>query len=413
MTVSRLRIDSIGAGGDGIGRSGELVVFVPRTAPGDVVEAQITRGKRFARGSLLRVEAPSPFRVEPTCEHYVEDRCGGCQIQHIAYGAQLEAKAGIIRDGLVRIGKRQVELPEVAPSPDSWRYRSKLTLAMRRSTGGWTIGLHRYDDPAAVFQLRDCPITDERVVEVWRSIFRASDLLPKSTERGSVRLTGEGGDGPALVFYGSGEWKNPERFFDAVSGAGSLWWTTERHGRNLLAARTGEHGARAAASFSQINPAMAAELRAHVVALARAHSPSTLIDAYSGSGSTAIPLSNSGIAVTAIELDREASDLSATRLSPPSRAIAGRVEDLLPTVLPSEVVLVNPPRSGLAAEVTELLATFPEQPRAIIYTSCDPATLGRDLARMPRWSIRSLRGFDMFPQTSHVETVCELIPDSR
>src|SRR5207237_2925016 len=123
---------------------------------------------RFARGTLLHLDRPSAVRVDPPCPHYVDDRCGGCQLQHIAYSAQLEAKGLIIRDALVRIGKRRAEPPEVRPSPSQWRYRAKLTLAMRRVNGQWIAGLRPYDDPAGVFALHDCPITDDRVVGIWR-----------------------------------------------------------------------------------------------------------------------------------------------------------------------------------------------------------------------------------------------------
>jgi 23S rRNA (uracil1939-C5)-methyltransferase len=116
--------------------------------------------------------------------------------------------------------------------------------------------------------------------------------------------------------------------------------------------------------------------------------------------------------VTAIESDRDAAAACAAGLPEGSRAIAARVEEALGELLPADVVLVNPPRTGLHERVAELLQTHPAPPRALIYASCDPATLGRDLARMPRYRIASLRAFDMFPQTAHVETVCELVPEA-
>src|SRR3954464_4263930 len=113
MPTISVPIDSIAAGGDGVGRSNGLGVFVPRTAPGDVVTAQISGKGHFARGALRSVITPSPDRIEPPCPHYTKDKCGGCQLQHLAYEAQLEAKRVIIRDSLQRIGKRQVEPPLV------------------------------------------------------------------------------------------------------------------------------------------------------------------------------------------------------------------------------------------------------------------------------------------------------------
>jgi 23S rRNA (uracil1939-C5)-methyltransferase len=177
----------------------------------------------------------------------------------------------------------------------------------------------------------------------------------------------------------------------------------------LVATRS---ASRAGASFSQVNAGVGAALHAYVLDRTRAHRPTTVIDAYAGAGSTAIPLANDGIRVTAIELDRDAVAACSAQLPPGSQAVAGRVEDLLPRALPSDVVILNPPRTGLNERVPSELQRVARSPRAIVYVSCDPATLARDLARMPRYRVSSVHAFDMFPQTAHVETVCELLPES-
>ncbi|HYC49812.1 MAG TPA: hypothetical protein VEB19_01760, partial [Gemmatimonadaceae bacterium] len=128
-----LRIDSIAAGGDGVGRYGRMVVFVPRSAPGDLARVRAEQQDRLMRGAIETLIEPSPRRVEPPCPHYTMDRCGGCQIQHIAYAAQLEAKSAIIHDALTRIGKVPLaQAPAVEPSSLEFRYRLKLTMALRR-----------------------------------------------------------------------------------------------------------------------------------------------------------------------------------------------------------------------------------------------------------------------------------------
>lgn len=404
--MAQLRIDSIAAGGDGVGRTEGMVVFVPRSAPGDLLDARITGKKSFGRGRIARIEEPSPERIDPPCPHYTQDRCGGCQIQHLSYDAQLRAKSGIIRDGLTRIGKRQVATPFVTPSPAHWRYRAKLTLAIRRSPGGHRIGLHPFDDADAVFQLNDCLITDERVVAIWRSIFAQASLLPQKADRGAVRILGD--ETASVVIEGDTRWDSAQALFEAIPRIGSLWWKPENQPRRLMAERGVK---RDSASFAQVNPAMAAKLRAYVIERVQSHAPSTLIDAYSGSGATAIPLAALGIRVTAIELDHDAAAACAAALPPTSKSLSGRVEDLLPGALPADVVLLNPPRTGLGDAIPAQLESG-GRPKAIIYVSCNPATLGRDLARMPRYRLASVRGFDMFPQTAHVETVCELVPEA-
>jgi 23S rRNA (uracil1939-C5)-methyltransferase len=155
---------------------------------------------------------------------------------------------------------------------------------------------------------------------------------------------------------------------------------------------------------------MAEVLREYVLQRARSYQPATAVDAYSGAGHTAIALSEDGVSVTAIELDRDASEWSASKLVAPSRAVHGRVEDELRKALPADLVILNPPRAGVDARVTETLEAESTRLQGIIYISCNPATLARDLSRLPSFRIESLNAFDMFPQTAHVETVCELRP---
>ncbi|HEY4130105.1 MAG TPA: TRAM domain-containing protein [Gemmatimonadaceae bacterium] len=405
-SIAEVTIDRIAAGGDGIARADDLVVFIPRTAPGDRARVQLETKKRFARGTVQELLTPSSLRVDPLCYHYRVDKCGGCQLQHMNYSAQLEAKQNIIRDSLTRIGKRAVELPVIVESKAQWRYRRKLTLAMRQDRDGdWVIGLHPYDDPAAVFQLADCPITDERVVSIWRQIMEARPLFPPAKElRASVRLID---DGAAIVMEGGDTWPKREQFFEAVSQATALWWKPDHRARTLVAERG---RAWASASFEQVNAEMGAALHAYVLDLTKRYRPATVVDAYAGSGATAIPLANGGVNVIAIESDKDAAARCAAELPVGSRSIAARVEDALESALPADVVLINPPRFGMDERAAAMLERATPSPRALIYVSCDPATLARDLGRMPRYKIVSLKAFDMFPQTAHVETVCELVP---
>ena len=406
--VVTLSVDSIAAGGDGVGRSNGLVVFVPRTAAGDIVTASIAGKGQFARGTLRTVTRPSPDRIDPPCPHYARDRCGGCQLQHITYRGQLAAKQRIIRDAIERIGKRRIEEPEVRASPAEWRYRTKLTLAIRRRGGNWVAGLRAYDDPSRVFSLADCPITERGVVRVWRDVMQAAECFPDAAElRGSVRLS-EGAY--TFTLEGGSRWTKHEEFFAAVPSLSDLWWEQEGRGPALLHSREAPGSRKKPGiSFAQVNPAVAAELHAHVIARALSYSPRRVVDGYSGAGATAIPLAKSGAAVTAIELDQLASDWCARHLPEGSRAVRARVEDALPDALPADIVLLNPPRAGIEEAVATQLEAAAPRPRALIYVSCNPATLARDISRLPSYRIAGIVAFDMFPQTAHVETVCELV----
>lgn len=405
--LARLEIDGIAAGGDGVGRTEGMVVFTPRTAVGDVALVRLARQRRFARGTLVSLEQESPDRIVAPCVHYERDRCGGCQLQHMSYDAQRRAKATIIGDSLRRIGRREVSPIEVEASEAQWRYRRKLTLHLRRRGDGWIAGLHPFDNPRAVFPLEDCPITDEQVLRVWSSLRQGFDFLPsESALRVAVRLVS---GGAAVVVEGGRSWPDPERFIDAADNVVELWWKPEQGRTRRVAARTG--GQRAGASFAQVNARVAMRLRDHVLDRIRSYAPASVVDAYAGVGDTALALAT-GATVTAIEFDRSAVEQFADRLLPPSRAITGPVEEHLEEALPADVVLLNPPRSGVDPRVTHALEHVASAPKAIFYVSCDPATLARDVARMPRYRLASVRAYDMFPQTAHVETVCELVPEA-
>jgi 23S rRNA (uracil1939-C5)-methyltransferase len=404
-----LDIESIAAGGDGVARSDGLVVFLPRTAVGDRVIANVAVKGRLARGTVERIELAGPDRADATCAHYEGDRCGGCQLQHITYAAQREAKRRIIADSIRRIGKRDVSPPEIHSGENAWRYRRKLTLALRRTGDRWICGLHAYDNPGRVFALDDCPISDVRLMSVWREILAASAHFPKAVQlRGAVRLLGESPTRAAFVLEGGRDWSAHETFFAAVPSLAALWWVPNDGSRRLVADRRekGEPGA----SFVQVNPEVATKLESFVVDAVMAYAPATVVDGYSGSGGVALAIAARGVRVVAIELDAEASAWAASRLPAGSRAVTARVEDAIRNVLPADVVILNPPRGGVDTRVTAALATGSLAPRAIVYVSCDPATLARDLSRLPSWRIARLTAFDMFPQTAHVETVCELVP---
>ena len=401
------RIESIASGGAGVARVDGLVVFVPRTAPGDLVDITYVKRDRLGQGRLARVVEPSEVRVEPRCQHYTRDACGGCQLQHVAYSAQLEAKRLMVRDAFARIARRPVDVPPVTPSPEAWEYRNKLTLALRHQGVGWTAGLHRWDDADRIFALAECPITNPRVVAGWREVMTAAECLPKSASlRGAVRLLG---NTLAFVLEGGDEWTAAEEFAGRCPSLGVVRWTDAAGVVHVVVDRAEED--RPAASFAQVNARMAEQLHAHVVAQVMTFEPASVVDAYSGAGETAVLLSARGVRVTAIELDREAAAHASRALSDPSVSVCGRVEEILPRTLPTDVVILNPPRTGVDPAVAATLERAPA--RAVVYVSCNPATLARDVARLPSFRVAAVQPFDMFPQTTHVETVCVLVPEER
>jgi 23S rRNA (uracil1939-C5)-methyltransferase len=415
--VATARIESIAAGGAGVSRVDGLVVFTPRTAPGDLVELSYVKRDRLGQGRLTHLVEPSPDRVEARCRHYERDRCGGCQLQHLAIDAQHEAKRRIVADAFARIAKRPVVVPPLIPSPSPWHYRNKLTLTLRWSDGGWRGGMHRWDDLDRLFTLEECPITHPRVVAGWRGVLQEGRLLPRAHElRGAVRLAGEQ---LALVIEGGTQWPHAREFAALLAGFGAVRWVDA--GGRAHDIVDGD-APRPAASFEQVNPELAARLLADVVArvdpllshVRAAGRRPVVIDAYAGVGETAVALSALGANVLAIELDHEAADHAERALAPPSRVYARRVEEVLPSLLPADAVVLNPPRAGVDARVCAALEADAVGARSvcgIVYVSCNPATLARDVARLPSYRVAELQCYDMFPQTAHVETLCLLIPE--
>jgi 23S rRNA (uracil1939-C5)-methyltransferase len=400
-----LRVDSIAAGGDGIGRLDGLAVFVPRTAPGDVVDTAIRQQGRLARGRVLRVIEPSADRVAPACRHYDGDRCGGCQLQHLSASAQLDAKRRIVSDAFARIARRAVDVPPVVPSPSNWEYRSRLTLAMRWQGASWIMGLHAYDDVDRVFDLHECPITDPRIVDAWQAIRLAHRFLPRVSElRGTVRRLG---DELGFVLEDGHQWLTVREFADAVPGIDVITWRPANGPSHVLVDR--RTGKLPGESFDQVNQPVATAARSEILERALAGRPATAVDAYAGLGATSRALAERGVRVTAIELDPHASAYAASQQPVGGRVITGRVEDHLAATLPADVVILNPPRAGVDVRVTEALSNQP--PRRVLYMSCNPGTLARDVSRLPGFRVNSVRGYDMFPQTAHVEVVCEMVPE--
>ncbi len=411
--LARVHIESVAAGGDGVAHSDGLAVFVPRTAPGDVVDVDLMPDGRFARAHVLALHERSGDRVDPPCVHYERDRCGGCQLQHLRETAQLDAKRGILRDALHRIGKVNVAVPEVLPAPSAWRYRISLTLAIRRDGAGraatWRFGLRDYEDPERVFDLEDCLISDGQVLSAWNEIRAAASLLPDAPRMtGTVRWLD---DGAAFSLRGGSGW--PQQVIGDFSRAcptiSVALWSPDYGVRRVLW-DTRADPSTPAFSFTQVNPGVARQLHADVAKRVLAHSARTAIDAYSGAGDVAVVLARAGVTVTAIEVDRDAAQFAALRLTLPSRSIAARVEEALQRALPADVVVLNPPRAGIDAAVAQTLNSAMPKPRAIVYVSCDPATLARDVRRLSDFSVTAVQPYDMFPQTAHVETVCELRP---
>jgi len=413
-----LQITGIAAGGAGVGRLADgRVAFVQRTAPGDRVDVSVVEEKaRWVRARLRRIRSEGPDRRAAPCPHYVN--CGGCTLEHITYDAQRRAKADIVREALRRIGAIEIDRPEVVASPQEFHYRNRVSFTLLRLGGGRVVaGFHELERPDRIADIDDrCLLPEASLTEAWRGLraewgVNASRLPAGSSLRLTLRAT-HAGNVTLLIEGGYGQGR-PAELLERIPGLAGIWRRARDGTITPLAGEShvtedwhGETVDLAGGMFLQVNRDAAALLEEHVIAAAGDLHGRPVVDAYCGVGLYARRLARAGARVTGIEMDALAV-VEARRRSDRATFREGRVEALLPGVLPAALVIVNPPRAGVDAAVCDALRATP--PARLIYVSCDPATLARDLGRLgPQFELRTVTCFDLFPQTAHVETVAVL-----
>ncbi len=410
MSGEAVTIERLAAGGDGVGHLADgITVFVPRTAPGDVVRlAGIVRRRRHAFARVGALVTSGEGRVAPRCAHFRDDACGGCQWQHLSEDAQRAAKRRLVGDALRRIGKLAVEDPPLVASPGAFGYRGTVTLTVAGRGRSRVAGFHR-EGGAEVFPLERCEIAAEPLNALWAALRPALITLPEGDDvRLALRVAPEGAL-HVMVRGGEGAWTGAAALEAAARAAGlapTVWW---QPAQGVVRRMAGPEAAAAAVAFEQVNAAVAGALRSDVLAALPAEG--RVLDLYAGAGAVGLALAARGCDVVTVEVDaravratRERAKAGALRL----RAMTAKVEAVVAGLLPADAVVVNPPRTGLDAAAGAALAAVP--PGRLVYVSCDPATLARDLARLGATPARlaALRAYDMFPQTSHVETLAVL-----
>ena len=379
-----VEVERILPGGMGLAHADGKTVFVALAAPGDRVRVRVEREQgNVLFASIEEIVTPSPVRVEPPCPYF--GRCGGCDFQQLTYEAQLAAKSEMLRDCLHRIARLE-NLPEivVTPSPDVWRYRMRAMWQIdqdERMIGYYERGSRRVCDVV------DCAVLRPELQSKLENV-RATDWtqFPSDLKHLDV-VAGENGVSFAPEF---GEFQTDEL---------SLTVRGEVYRYN-------------AKSFFQINPSLLEPLIDFAL---RDASGESAIDLYSGVGLFTLPLSRAFRRVLAVESNPIASRFARWNLRDAgfdntqvfTANVAGWLTGL--SMRDVDFILLDPPRVG--AESAVIKGILDLHPSQISYVSCDPATLARDLKKLIAGGYRldSINGFDLFPQTHHVETVVRLI----
>lgn len=415
----KVHIRSLGAGGEGVGRLPDgRTVFVPRTAPGDVALIEIERERpRWARARAVEVVTEAEVRRAPPCALY--STCGGCQLQHITYAAQLDAKRARIRDALTRIGGRDfesIDVPPVHPSPRELGYRGRARFHLRRTRGDRVFaGFHQVGRPNALADLESgCPVLEPALETAWRALREgwgaAAERLPRGRTLELVLRNADSGVG--LTVLGGSRWADPDALLAAVPPLNGVWWRPEGKDEahwvagveTLSDTWNGEALSLSGSGFLQANREGAMTLWTLIAREIGKPRGKRVVDAYCGVGVYGRLLARHGAEVVGVELDPAACAAAAVGAPGGFAVRHGRVEDVLPEVLPADLVITNPPRQGMHADAVSALLQSP--PMRLVYVSCDPATLARDLAAMSeRFEVIRLQAVDLFPQTAHVETL--------
>ena len=457
--IEGLEITTLAAEGKAMGRWNDVVVFVPMTVPGDVVDVQIRlKRRRFMEGYVVNYVKRSPLREEPFCEHF--GVCGGCKWQNLPYEEQLRFKTAQVRDQLTRIGK--LALPEIAPclgSAETRFYRNKLEFTF--ADRGWltreqiasgeeleaapAVGFHIPGMFDKVLDIRKCwlqPDPSNAIrLETKRFCLEHGYTFHNAREhtglmRNMIIRTASTGEVMVIVVFGEEDRTRREALLDHLSerfpqitslfyivntklndSVGDLEPVCYRGKDHIIEEMEGLRFKVGPKSFYQTNSKQAYELYKVARTFADLHPGDTLYDLYTGTGTIANFCASRCARVVGIEYVPEA--IADARVNSELNGIrntvfyAGDMKAVLDDAFVAanghpDVIILDPPRAGVDEPVIEVILRA--APERIVYVSCNPATQARDLALMnDAYRVEAVQPVDMFPHTHHVENVVKLV----
>ncbi len=433
-----IKIHGLGSSGEGVGKIDGLAVFVEGALPNEEVLAEIdTRKKNYAVGRLVEVVKKSSERVEPFCPLYKD--CGGCQLQHLSYPAQLKWKRQQVVDAIERIGKISgVEIFDTLGMGNPLRYRNKMQFPVGKNLqiGCYARGSHK------IINTQSCMIQNElndKILAAVRNVAQKFNLQPynEDTHKGFLRhvmgRVGCNGEFMIVLVTATKNFPNEKNFVRALlkelPNITSIQQNVQTfhnnvilgHDTKILYGKPTIHDKIgklsfniSARSFFQVNTAQAEILYKTALDFAELHGHETIIDAYCGTGTISLFMAKKARKVIGVEVVSSAiADAKKNARENNIRNaefIVGDVVKVLPRIFePADIVIVDPPRAGCDKKVLETFAAM--QPEKIIYVSCNPATLARDLKILYElgYQTKKIQPVDMFPFTSHVESVAQLV----
>ncbi|WP_142415128.1 23S rRNA (uracil(1939)-C(5))-methyltransferase RlmD [Hathewaya massiliensis] len=443
-----LEIESMGFQGEGVAKVNNFTVFIPGAIVGEKVRAKILKiEKKFAFGKVVETIKNSPSRKVPRCGIY--ERCGGCNLQHISYEGQLEYKRNRVMDTLNRIGKvNDVIIHHTIGMKEPYSYRNKVQLPVGESNNPnnpVSIGFYQQRSHN-IIDMNVCYIQDEAsdvVIKLTRRWMKKYNIAPYSEEKDTglikhimIRKGFRTGEIMIVLVTKEQELPHAEEFvslmLENIEGVKSIVQNVNPKNTNVILGNKNntlwgssyitDYIGRfkfniSPLSFFQINPVQTEELYSKVLEYASLTGEETVFDAYCGTGTISLFLSQKAKKVYGVEVVEDAIK-DAIRNSKENKVnnvefIVGESEKEIPALIEKgvkpDVVVVDPPRKGCHIDLLKAIAEA--SPEKIIYVSCDPATLARDLGILEGMGYKTIevQPVDMFPQTAHIESVCKLV----
>lgn len=436
-----IEITGQGASGEGVGKIDGFTVFVAGAIKGETIRIKIIKmEKNYAIGKILEIIRVSEHRTEPVCNIYKQ--CGGCNLQHMDYEGQLAFKKQRVIDALTRIGKLQnIKVKDVLGMDNPYRYRNKVQLPVGEGSHGVEIGFYapRTHD---IIDMETCFIQTEagdKLSAIIREWIRENNIEVYNEQRGTgsirhimIRRAFRTGETMLVLVTNTKDLPSKEKLINVVNQefpeVTSIIQNINQKNTNVILGQTtitlwgkdtitdyiGEFSfSISPKSFFQVNPVQTEVLYGKALQLANLTGEETVFDAYCGAGTISLFLAKKAKKVYGVEIIPEAienaienaknNDITNTEF------IVGEAEKIIPQLIDkgikANVVVVDPPRKGCDQALLHSIAKM--APERIVYVSCDPGTLARDLAVLSElgYESKEVQPVDMFPQTAHVECV--------
>lgn len=413
----RCLVDGITHRGEGVARINGKAAFIPFAIPGEEIDIEITLDRsRFSRGKITNIIAPSLDRVDPPCQHYY--RCGGCAYQHVNYERQLKLKKQVVADALHRIGQQKIAVQDVIGMDNPWYYRNKVTWQTGETKGEKRLGYYQLDSHIHL-PISDCLLLSPEIKKF--SQFLDCYLGVTGINKGQQVVIRQDSDHGKLflIVEGPVDREGLESLVKGYPGLESLFIYENNKlehifGSDRLNFNIDDHPYQVSPlAFFQVNNQQTRRLYDEVKKAAGIEGKKQILDAYCGTGSIAIYLAAQHDSVTGVDefapSIKDAKNNAKINMLINCEFYDGACEKIIPELKQDfDTVILDPPRAGCHRDLLQVLDD--KKVAQIIYVSCNPATLARDIKILceSSYNVESVQPIDMFPWTSHVEN-CVLL----